>query len=636
MDARDLIRQRKAETENKAVEHEVERSEQLERDHTGQPFKYTGRNPATGEIQISNGDVRLSAYSVSNSELTPNTELQVLDSGIGNPTVNFAPHHPRRPVEPPQSSEEFTGTYAVLLDSIVEGEATPSCRKLTDIWALFAIVQYIKQARVMVLFSFPVDTGSPVPYACPRYKFTSGSWTCDPTADVDANYGSYSECASANPVTCPGGLYPPGLPLIDGYPSTPGCASAGASTSPGGTFRIYDYGDEFGVESNKTYEERFYTFDQPAYSSISGSRAAQKALGTYSTAVYPYFDEYGNVAGYEMAGYNPDNLLELNSDLVTSWTHRSIYNEFYTEKGRAPKCGDKITKTRKYIEYTVAPTHTVFDCEGGGHSSGGDISINGLGSETVTWSWQFAVYWAFLEVTYSNGCGAYGTPPPPNLPLGNMPPPPDPPECPPEEGEPSEYERQFWVGGHLQTPIKLISINAEEQYEYFGSLMPDGYYVTLKWGRKLVNGKEEWCKVKTFKTTNLVDWRTESYHESKDLEPTKPSGTAGTLIDTKNDRVNLTETALIEINPTQNVTGAGNITRTLNKELLTRPEGSFVNTQITAKLDYTPNDGSMVQYNVPIYRIVQVIPAELNTGTIGCIEVGQVELAYSPLFSIPN
>jgi hypothetical protein len=638
MNARDLIRQRRAEIENKAVEHEVERSEQLERDHTGQPFKYVGRNPATGEIQISNGDVRLSAYSVSNSELTPNTELQVLDSGVGNPTVNFAPHHPRRPVEPPQSSEEFTGTYAVLLDSIVSGEATPSCRKLTDIWALFAIVQYVKAARVMVLFSFPVDTGSPVDYACPRYRFKSGSWTCDPTADVDASYDNYSACAAANPVTCPGGLYPPGLPLIDGYPSTPGCTGAGSSTSPGGTFRRYDYGDEYGVESNKTYQERFYTFDRPAYSSSCGSRSARKALGRYGTDVYPYFDEYGNVAGYEMAGYNPDNLLELNSNLVTSWTHRSIYNEFYKEKGRAPKCGDKITRTRRYIEYTVAPIHTVYDCDGRGYSTGGDFSVNGLGSETVTWSWQFAVYWSFLEVSYSAGCGNYN----PKFfdgssnPQVYTPPPPDPPECPPDEGEPSTYERQFWVGGHVQTPTKLISINAEEEYEYFGSLMPDGYYVTLKWGRKKVNGKEEWCKVQTFKTTNLVDWRTESYHESKELQPTKPSGVAGTLIDTKNDRANLTETALIEINPTQIVKGAGNINRTLNKELLTRPEGSFVNTQIPAKIDYTPNGGTKVQYNAPIYRIVQVIPAVLNTGTIGCIEVGQVELAYSPLFVIPT
>jgi hypothetical protein len=629
MDARDLIRQRKAETENKAVEHEVERSEQLERDHTGQPFKYVGRNPATGEIQISNGDVRLSAYSVSNSELTPNTELQVLDSGIGNPTVNFAPHHPRRPVEPPQSSEEFTGTYAVLLDSIVEGEATPSCRKLTDIWALFAIVQYVKQARVMVLFSFPVDTGSPVPYACPRYSFgtsfvSTGIYesTCNPVADVDAPYDSYGECASNNPVTCGGDGFPPGLPLIDGYPGGDFCANAGSVTSPGYASWASNYVMVNAVGATpRPYTQYIYEITEPAKTDPNSVLRPERK-------------------SYFFSAPNSTPSPETNPKLIKTWTAKSVMDEFRSQFGRDPECGDKITVTEEIANIAVAPSTTVKDCSGSAISaSGGDLSGIQFTTKSTTFAYQRVsqVFLNFVPVTSSFGCGDYnpefykGT----SIP-GNMPDPPSPPECQPGEGEPSEYERQFWVGGHLQTPIKLISINAEEQYEYFGSLMPDGYYVTLKWGRKLVNGKEEWCKVQTFKTTNLVDWRTESYHESKDLEPTKPSGTAGTLIDTKNDRANLTETALIEINPTQNVTGAGNITRTLNKELLTRPEGSFVNTQITAKLDYTPNDGSMVQYNVPIYRIVQVIPPELNTGTIGCIEVGQVELAYSPLFSIPN
>lgn len=623
MNARDLIRQRRAETENKAVEHEVERSEQLERDHTGQPFKYTGRNPATGEIQISNGDVRLSAYSVSNSELTPNTELQVLDSGVGNPTVNFTPHHPRRPVEPPQSSEEFTGTYAVLLDSIVSGEATPSCRKLTDIWALFAIVQYIKAARVMVLFSFPKDTGSPVPYACPRYRFTSGSWTCNPTADVDASYDNYSACAAANPVTCPGGLYPPGLPLIDGYPSTPGCANAGSFTSQGGFISRSNYVTVNAVgASPRPYQEYIYETTLPAITNPNSTQRAERKA---------YF--------FSRPGFMPNPIN--NPKLIKTRTAKSVINEFRSKFERDPKCGDKITVTEEIATFYSAPITTIYDCSGGSiAASGGDHSGIQFTTKSTTYSWQNVsqVFRDFVPVTSSFGCGDYNpeffdgssNPPP------NTPPPPDPPECPPDEGEPSTYERQFWVGGHVQTPTKLISINAEEEYEYFGSLMPDGYYVTLKWGRKKVNGKEEWCKVQTFKTTNLVDWRTESYHTSKELQPTKPSGVAGTLINTKNDRANLTETALIEINPTQTVKGAGNINRTLNKELLTRPQGSFVNTQIPAKLDYTPNGGTKVQYNAPIYRIVQVIPAVLNTGTIGCIEVGQVELAYSPLFVIPT
>ena len=616
MNARDLIKQRRAEIENKAVEYEVERSEQLERDHTGQPFKYVGRNPATGEIQISNGDVRLSAYSVSNSELTSETELQVLDHGIGNPTVNFAPHHPRRQVEPQESSEEFTGTYAVLLDTIVEGDAEPSCRKLTDIWALFAIVQYVKAARVMVLFSFPVNTGSPVPYACPRYRFKSGSWTCDPTADVDASYGSYSECASANPVTCPGGLYPPGLPLIDGYPSTPGCANAGASNFPGYTLWDSNYQSLGPVTANTVY---WYQYTLPAQ---TDPNRPEKQQYNWFTPSYPPNPEY-------------------NPKLLKTWKVGSLTEEFRAKFGRLPKCGDQITVTEEIATYNVAPSTTITDCSGdpiayyGGDHSGIQFTTK---SRTFAYQQVSPIFLNWVSVTSNFGCGDYtpeffdGSSNPPN----NTPKHPDPPECDPEEGEPSTYERQFWVGGHIQTPIKLISINAEEQYTYFGTLMPDGYYVTLKWGRHMVGGKEEWCKVQTFKTTNFIDWRTESYHDSKELEPTKPSGTAGTLISTKNDRANLTKNAVIEIEPSQTVVGAGNINRTLNKELLTRPQGSFVNTQINAKIDYTPNGGSKVQYNASIYRIAQVIPTALNTGTIGCIEVGQVELAYSPLFVIPT
>ena len=630
MDAKDLIRNRRQITENNAVEHEIQRSEETKSSHTGAPFTYEGRNPATGQIQISNGDVRLSAYSVSNSELTPGTQLQVLDSGQGSPTVNFQPHHPTRPVEPQQSSEEFTGTFAVLLDSIVQGEAPPSCRKLTDIWALFAIVRYVKAPRVMVLFSFPVDTGSPVELACPRYNFSPGFVStdvyepqCVPTGSIDGTYGTFEECRLANPVSCGGDGFPAGIPLgDDGYPSNSGCTGAGSYTSAGGTGFLANYGDPFGnVPGVKTYQTYWYEITRPAQTDPNGTlRPERKGYWRYNE---------------KEGGERPDP--EWQPKLIYTWTSRSIYSEFFSQNGRAPRCGDTITVNQITAVWQGSPTTYVKGCDGGTISaSGGDETGIQFQNQTVTYSWQPLGTYGFIPVSYSNGCGDYGILPDPSLPPPPSNPPPKPPECYPDEGDPSTFERQFWVGGHLQTPIKLHSINAEEEYEYFGSLMPDGYYVTIKWGRHTVNGSEEWCKVQTFKTTNLVDWRTTEYHDSKLLNPPTPGGQAGTLISTKNDRANLASNGLMEINPSQTVVGAGGINRTLVKELSTRPQGSAVNTLINAKFDYTPTGGSKVQQNVQIYRIVQVIPASLNTGTIGCIEVGQVEFAFSPLFIIPE
>jgi hypothetical protein len=616
MDAKDLIKLRRQQTEDQAVEHEVQRSEATQRSHTGNQFNYVGRNPATGDIIVSNGDIRVSGRPISNSELTSESVVQILDPGVGTPAINFAPSRRNRPVEPQPSSEEFTGSIAVLLDTVVSGDVPSSCRTLQDIWALFAIVRYVKAARTMVLFSFPVDTGSPVPYACPRYNFTSGSWTCDPTADVDGAYDDYAACVAANPVTCPGGLFPPGLPIgADGLPNNPGCSLANSTTTSGYTSIDFNYTDEFGnAPSLDGTVIRHYTFSFPG----SESRSPYTGYGVF----------------IEGRGYV--NMDESNDkSLIGTWTRKSIYKQFQAENGRAPVCGDTITVSRQTLTYQVAPTTVVTNCDGSTYTSGGDVSGASISSGNATYAWQPSPGegYSFIEVTFSNGCGSYGTPslpPPPE----NKPTPRDPdgPTCSPPEGTPSTFERQFWVGGHIQTPIKLTSINAEEEYEYFGSLMPDGYYVTLKWGRHKVNGTEEWCKVQTFKTTNLVDWRTTEYHESLELSPTPPSGIAGTILSTKGDRANVTDKAVIDIDPTQNVVGSGNITRTLNKELLTRPQGSFVNTLINAKINYVPNTGATQVINTQIYRIVQVIPASLNTGTVGCIEVGNVELAYSPLF----
>lgn len=196
--------------------------------------------------------------------------------------------------------------------------------------------------------------------------------------------------------------------------------------------------------------------------------------------------------------------------------------------------------------------------------------------------------------------------------------------CPPREEEPSTLAREFWVGGHVQSPIKLLTINAEEEYEWFGSLMPDGYYVTIKWGREIVSGIERWVKVQSFKTTNLTDWRPAEYHTSYDL-------VSVSFDDQLSTTINKDSKGEYSIDPNQTVVGAGGQSKSLERELFTRPEGSYSST-IDATIQVTPTDESTVNRPAQIYRIDSVLPSDLNQTVSGCIEVDGVDIMYSPLF----
>lgn len=613
MDAQDLILLRKQQSENRVVEHQLDRARAVEDSKTGESLAYDGRNPATGELQVRRGDQRISVRGVSNSELTRGSQLQILDTGNGTPNVNFAPSPPPDRTEPEQTSENITGTMAYLIDSVIQGDAPQSCRDLQDIWALFSIVQYVKAARVMVLFSFPVETGSPVPYTCPRYVvYGTNPLSCNPTPDINAPYDSFSACASANQVICSDSgstLPPPGTPMdAFGYPEG---------------FRITNF-PAFNSEITSYIEGNNYTGESPKrYYAVTIPETA-------STASYRFIRGYGSTS--------PD--VEDQPSLITTLDHRALGEIFFSENGRAPRCGDSLTVNAKVIKFTIGARQVILNLDTGqSFRTGGDFSDISVVNETRNFTYQPVQrrFLAWLEGTSSGACGDFDAAPPRT---GNGTPdsdndtPPNYPRCDPEHGEASTIERQFWVGGHITTPIKLASINAEEEFKYYGSLMPDGYYVTLKHGRELINGTEQWCKTETFKTTNMVDWRTAEYNESKDLEPPLPDGDAGALISVKNNRANLTDQGKFEIDPTQTVNGAGNILRALNQELLVRPEGSFIGSQIAAQLQYTNTAGSASTINADIYRIVDVIPSELDTNT-GCVEVQGIELAYSPLFIFP-
>lgn len=611
-DARYLIRRRQQQTEDTAAQREIERSEQTERTRTGSPASYEGRNPGTGQIRVRSGDRTIDSTAISNSELTPGSQLQVLDTSTGSPSVNFPPSVPDAELPPKQPSEDLVGTLAVLLDAVIDGDAPASCRNLQDVWALFAIVQYVKAARCMVLFSFPNETGAPVPYACPRYEFgqiTGGVWTCSPTPNPNAEFGSFNECSEANPVSCPGNPFGEGVPIEPGTGGVP--EGSGVVRSPNIVREILAKNE---AGTGPPEPGKYYIIDGSA-GTINGTVPLRRA------------DFVPDGEPLDPAD---------NPELLGTFVLWFLSSEFFDQNGRFPRCGDVLTTTQTILRYDISGALRLTGLPGGNETLEPPRESNWqIINETRTYNYQSLTtgLLSWVEVSRPGVCGDFDAVPPLND-LGLVPvlEQPDFGECPPAQGQPTTIERQFWVGGHLTDPVFLTAINEEEEYEYYGTLTADGYIVTLKYGREAVGSTEQWCKIEQFITSNFVDWRTVEYNESKALQPPIPTPPADALVLQKNDRVNITRDGIFEIDPNQQVTGAGNVLRPLSTELLIRPEAADIGSLIDADLTFTPEGGPPQIVPVSIYRVVDVIPTDLDEiDGQGCVEVGGVEFAFSPL-----
>lgn len=613
MDANELIRRRRQATEAQSTEYELRRHREVENTHTGANAQIVGRNPATGEYQLQIGDVTVSVNNLTNSDYGANNTVQVYDTGSGRPGVTSNPSPPPERREDTQSSEDRTGTIAVLLDCLVDTESEKSCKDLQDVWALFAIVQYVKPGRVLVMFSFPKETNNPVPYAKPRWTFgrsTGGKYACTPSPNPNASYESYGACSAANKVTCPNDPYwPPNLPLTAPFDSPDGGEIIQEVPRwTGGAF----------VQTGYVSQDTWLNVDQGLpvyiYEYISPISGEPRIDATWSR---PYYNEYGELQPAKVS-YLGEFVRRI---ATTSW------DVPFRLKPNA-KCGDTITLNVLVFAKLQGGGVTYRSPDGESYSIQPSRQLSyRIYNETQTYKkTSDYLQWERVGEDAPSGCGGYSPPSPPDV----LPPPPDPlpppppSQCDPEKGEPSTVAREFWVGGHIQSPKKLLAINAEEEYEWFGSLMPDGYYVTIKWGRELSDGIERWAKVQSFRTTNLTDWRPVQYHTSYDLVSVDFDDRLSTTInkDSKGE---------YSINPSQTVSGAGGQSKSLSRELLTRPEGAYSST-INATIQVTPTDENTVNRPAPIYRIDSVLPSELNTIVSGCIEVEGVDLMYSPLF----
>lgn len=654
MDARELIRRRKEETK---AASELERLDQQDdnelRTNTGRNFRFVGRDPATGEMVARSGDGTLyRGKGVSNTELTSESPMQVLDNGGKLQTFNFSPTKPDPLRDRTQSSTEtMIGHVAVLFDCVVDdgGEETApksSCKTVDDIWALYAIVRYVKIARSMVLFSFPKQNNAPYQYACPRYEFgqaEGGVWSCIQTNDPSAPYATATECQQKNKVTCdPIGNLNPGTPIYPdqedpNLPAKPRFVTTNypakittrivAVLNPAGFLRrdhVVFQGMITGGSAKGTTTYAIWDTSEPLPSNTETSLIG---LYTYGNRIYYYS---GRSTSYMIA-------TQFFSTRTTT---------FNAANNRLPRCGD----TYEFIDlladvYESGYTTVVDTTTGDGETfpPNGTTVISNFRENKQLYTYQ-KVYdngvnslFDWLPASSSSGCGNYVASSggvkveekdeelPQSVVLK---------ECePPVVINPSKISREFWVGGHIETPIKLFEINEEDEYIWYGTLTSDGYIITIKYGRELKNGVEVWCKVKQFKTSNFTDWRTVEYTGSHSLNPPLPSGVAGSLINTKNDRSNLTEDGIHEISLTQTLIGADGLERTLKDELFLRPDPPLNDTTIMAEMTYTPNNGNPQTIPTEIFRIVDVIPTNLDIVTGSCFpSVKDVDIQLSPLY----
>lgn len=614
-DAEDLIRRRKQLSKTNRDERIIEDREIAEqRSDTGRSYKFAFRNPTTGDTYLRATDGSLvRARAVSNSDPGANPTIQITDSGLASAhVVNFRPSPIDRPEAPQPAAESSIGLLAYLLDTVVQGDIESSCKTPADIWGLYAVVQWVVAPRVMVLFSFPRDNAAPVPYTCPRYELgrQDGASKCLPTADPTAEYATYAECRVANPISCPdnGSGIPPGTPLDPdtGYPLDPSKGRVSCSPNYGG-WRTYL------LPQGPTGTYNLYTNDR-----------------TVDGITYPEGGALRTTNAYLLNSPSISNI-----ELIDSVYSKTYNARFYDQFRRSPRCGDKMTITVPYVETYFGGRCRLITPEGETLISHEGNYVRGFKQMTITVAYQRVsqVFLDWVPVTWSRGCGDYspldldGDPNEPGT-TPSFPPPPPP--CYPDEGVPTEIKREFWIGGHQDTPIKLMEINEEEDYEWFGTLTQDGYIVTIKHGREVVDGVEKWCKVSEFNTSSTKDWRTEAYQQSKDLNPSLPAGGAGTFITSFNDRGNIGLGAQHLIDPSQQVTSLTNGTRRLDEELLVRPPSGSPN--INAKLAYTKEGEATQQINVSIYRIDSVIPTNLNEIVGGCVEIRGVDFKFSPLF----
>jgi hypothetical protein len=225
--------------------------------------------------------------------------------------------------------------------------------------------------------------------------------------------------------------------------------------------------------------------------------------------------------------------------------------------------------------------------------------------------------------------GTY-TPPPP----GTIPP-----NCrreDPPEGVASGVARHFYVGGFQEEPIKILTINVEEEFEAYLTLSADEWKATVKWGKE---PEGSWCKVETFGGRVNDDWQA-PYAESTDAAP----NVEGLALAHQGDDANIDKAHsnyLLTIDRYQNVSANNSITNKIQSfedELLsvvpTGMELEPAKSMISGTLNITPITnrrteelGSPFTFAGAAYRLIyeEMINDNMEAVIVnGCPYIGEI------------
>lgn len=537
------------------------------------------------------------------------------------------------------------------------------------------VERYIPAARVAVIYSIVQEAEEPIPFACPRYDFGvqrdpnglalfDGEAVCFPTADADAPYATFRECADANPYwTCTredtpppdgsvevgGGCTPTGGAFYRQYNNLPSDArstldrkisaykASSSSSGSGGTGQyksitrsptppqpaetIVVTNQDLSSISVSYWEEQYLinsSFNPAAMDIVYFSDPSGRlysALFRGSSAVY---GRDAGISGYAPVMFGMERIIptfpistSIGSAGVGGATRYRDAIPGYQDGQCRPyyvHLGDVIDNFSAFEQVESVPFEQIVP-------GGGDIPVY-YGYSVPTDPWDSGAPRKFVLGGRASGFGSVPSNPPPGA--GGYTPPPVgtvPPNCKkedPYEGEPSRVRRKFFVGGHEQEPVELeIEVNGDEEVEAFVTYGESGFRAYVKYGKK--DGK--WCKVERFGSMRGTDWQRVYARDKNDPSASGSGYIAAYKAQDANVDTNLGDQVL-EIDRTQVVRASSSLAnknQPLEDELKSFIRGepgdlTEADEQIPATVVITPIISSSelgAPYNFPtsIYRI---------------------------------
>ena len=378
-------------------------------------------------------------------------------------------------------------------------------RRVRETVFLIGVPRYVKAARVLVAFSFPVEKEEPVELACPSWikAVQNDEFVCIPVPyqATPGHYDDFPSCRANEPYTCPAG--PPQSP---GGGGGGGGGSAPVVPPPRNrvsTFWIYGSFPSFGRRG--AHGDQIFLVKRP-----SGLiNAVIRTIGDYRVSgpgrpVYRrgqvLMDWGGGVVavGSRISAYlNESDILD---DTARYFHPRNNWLSF--SGGQLPSCGQSFNHGFPQAVYTIEEN---ISYDESGDRVGQSYTLIGKENRTATRIADENGWW-YREEDFpgcpdpgggdgdddsDNGGGSPGG--------GTAPPePPQPPQCFRTEGQADNVARQFYVGAEEEPrePTSLIEISDVDEYALYLEAAPTGWSTKMKYGMR----ENKYCKQQSFGT----------------------------------------------------------------------------------------------------------------------------------------